>query len=443
MRQSKREKINTIIDSYTKKGYFSGTVLVAKNEKEILSKGYGLLDYENDLQVQIDSRFCIASITKLFTAVSIMILQERGLLNVKDSINKYYETFPDGNSITIHHLLTHTSGIANFTDFPEVMEIIQSTIPTEKIIDLFRDKELEFEPGENYKYSNSGYVLLAYIIEKVSNQSYAEFLHENIFQKLNMYNSGVGKSTANNEISLVGYTLGQTGRCRSECIDLSIAKGWADVYSTVEDLYKWNTGLFQGKLISPETLDIMLASYIEIGKTNIGYGFKCKNSVVFHEGWLFGFCSYFAYDRKNNTTIIVLSNNDMASIFNVVKCIEGVLYRRKYYSPIDFNRCSIDNEEFSDYIGVYKYGDEEVLSIVEENGCVYVQYKEVSRQLRFPIYPSFISPKLSRFYAEVIDYYIDFKRNSKSRVKNVVIFRQTYKFRLKKVNTKVGGKSNV
>jgi len=153
-------KVDEYIGAYLKMERFSGSVLIAKDEEILLKKGYGMANYEHDVPNTPYTKFRLGSITKQFTSMSIMQLQEKGLLNVNDPIKKYITDYPDGEKITIHHLLTHTSGIPNFTSFPNYRETMMLLSPAEKTIERFKDKPLEFMPGEKYKYSNSGYILL-------------------------------------------------------------------------------------------------------------------------------------------------------------------------------------------------------------------------------------------------------------------------------------------
>jgi len=177
-------KVDEYVGTYLKIGNFSGSILIAKEGRILLSKGYGMANLEHDVPNAPQTIFRLGSVTKQFTSMAIMQLREKGRLDVDDPIAKYLPTYPNGEEITIHHLLTHTSGIPDFGEFPDLQKTIMIPSPVEKTIQRFKDKPLEFTPGEKFKYSNSGYILLGYIIEKVCGTSYEEFLKENVFQPL-------------------------------------------------------------------------------------------------------------------------------------------------------------------------------------------------------------------------------------------------------------------
>ena len=176
---------------------FMGTVLVAQDGKVLLDKGYGFANLEWDIPNTPTTKFRLGSITKQFTAASILLLEERGKLKVEDPVKKYMPDAPAAwDKITIFHVLTHTSGIPSFTGFPDYESREAQAMTPEKLVEWFRDKPLEFEPGTKWNYSNSGYVLLGYLIEKISGQSYSDFVQQNIFTPLGMKDSGYDSNSA-------------------------------------------------------------------------------------------------------------------------------------------------------------------------------------------------------------------------------------------------------
>jgi len=175
-------RLEQIVQSYVAGNHFMGTVLVAKGDQVILSKGYGSANLEWNIPDTPSTKFRLGSITKQFTAARILLLEERGKLKIEDPLRKYMADAPPAwDKITIYNVLTHTSGIPNFTSFPDYATTEALPSPAEKTVSRFRDKPLDFEPGLKFSYSNSGYVLLGYLIQKISGQSYDKFLQENIF----------------------------------------------------------------------------------------------------------------------------------------------------------------------------------------------------------------------------------------------------------------------
>ena len=208
-------RIDQIVESYVANKQFMGTVLVARGGDVLFSKGYGSANLEWAIPNTPATKFRLGSITKQFTAASILLLEERGKLKVDDPVKKYLPDAPGAwDKITIFHVLTHTAGIPNFTSFPDYRTTEAVATTPEKLVARFRDKPLDFEPGEKWNYSNSGYVLLGYLIEKISGQSYEKFLQENIFTPLGMKDSGYDSNfavIARRATGYVGRWLGGIG----------------------------------------------------------------------------------------------------------------------------------------------------------------------------------------------------------------------------------------
>ena len=209
-------KVRGVHDRRVERDSFSGTVLIARAGQVVFCKGYGMANLELDVPCKPDTKFRLGSITKQFTAMAILILQERGKLNVADHIKKYMPDVPNAwNEITIHQLLTHTSGIPNCTSFPDFLKTLPNRVTLTELIARFKDKPLEFKPGEKFNYSNSGYILLGQIIESVSGKSYASFLKEAIFDPLQMNDSGYDNAAQILKHRASGYTM-RTGASSSQ-----------------------------------------------------------------------------------------------------------------------------------------------------------------------------------------------------------------------------------
>ncbi|HEY7543856.1 MAG TPA: serine hydrolase domain-containing protein, partial [Blastocatellia bacterium] len=187
-------------------------VIVVKDGKVIFRKGYGMANMELGVKIEPDMIFRIGSVTKQFTAVAILMLMEQGKLTLQDEITKFLPDYPtQGQRITIEHLLTHTSGIKSYTGLPEWRPQWRKDVSLKELIDLFKDKPMEFAPGEKWNYNNSAYVLLGAIIEKISGQSYAEFLEKNIFTPLGMKNTSYDNTSRVIARRAAGYSKGKEG----------------------------------------------------------------------------------------------------------------------------------------------------------------------------------------------------------------------------------------
>src|SRR5262249_48879740 len=187
--QSLEARVDAYLVPFVKGNNFLGVVLIAQGDLTLVNRAYGKASYELNVPNSPETRFHVASVSKLFTAASILLLEERGLLHVSDPISRFLLDFPSGQKITLRHLLTHSSGIANVNNLPEYAAASRAPQTPGSLIELFKSKPLRFEPGTKYEYSNSNYNLLAFVIEQASHQSYGEFLRENIFEPLGLKNT--------------------------------------------------------------------------------------------------------------------------------------------------------------------------------------------------------------------------------------------------------------
>jgi CubicO group peptidase (beta-lactamase class C family) len=305
-------KLDEYMNAMAKRG-FTGSVLVARDGKVIFSKGYGMANAEWDIPNTPQTKFRLGSITKQFTAVSILLLQERGKLAVQDPICKYIADCPKAwEPITIHHLLTHTSGIPNFTpvDPEEYRKLYLAPVTVTGFVDSFKPKPLEFAPGERMKYNNSGYFMLGYIIEKVSGQSYEAFLQENIFTPLKLADTGYDTHDRILKHRATGYSMRNNVRINSDYLDMTVPYAAGALYSTVEDLFAWNEALFSDKLLSAKSREAMMT----VEKANYAYGLavsqQFNRKMILHGGGINGFETFLARFPAEKITVAVLRNAD-------------------------------------------------------------------------------------------------------------------------------------
>src|SRR3984957_20948064 len=282
-------RMEQVIQSYTANRRFMGTVLVAKGTEVVLNKGYGSANLEWDVPNSPATKFRLGSITKQFTAASILLLQERGKLNVQDPVKKYMADTPAAwDKVTIYHVLTHTSGIPSFTSFPEYAKWEPFATTAAEEVAWFRDKPLEFTPGEKWSYSNSGYVLLGYLIEKITGGSYERFVRENIFIPLDMKDSGYDSNSAVIVKRASGYTAGKSGLENAGFVNMTIPFSAGALYSTTEDLLRWEQGLFSGKLLSASSLQTMTTPFKNDYACGLAVQTKDGRKVIEHGGGIEG-----------------------------------------------------------------------------------------------------------------------------------------------------------
>jgi CubicO group peptidase (beta-lactamase class C family) len=302
------------VDDYLNGQKFSGSVLLAKGGKILVSKGYRMANYELDVPNKPDTKFRLGSITKQFTGAAVLQLQEKGKLNVDDLVSKYVSDTPQAwKDITIHHLLTHTSGLHGYTELPDYRKRQRELVTPAELISRFKDLPLDFAPGSKWRYSNSGYSLLGYIIEKVSGQSYESFLKENIFDRLDMRDSGYDHAAALVKNRASGYAERPT-LANAEFLDMSIPYSAGSLYSTVEDLYRWDRALYTDKALSEKSRQRMFTPLVKTtnGVLSYGYGWMIGTEngrkVIQHGGGINGFVTVILRYPDQDACVIVLSN---------------------------------------------------------------------------------------------------------------------------------------
>src|SRR5437762_9724935 len=247
--QTKIDKLDKLISAYSENGQFNGSVLVAEKGIIIYKKGFGLANVEWNIPNQPDTKFRLSSVNKQFTAMLILQLVAKNKLKLDVPISTYLPDYPkkNGDILTIHHLLTHTSGIPSYTDFPFFRDMMRDAYSPEEIVNLFADSALEFTPGEKFEYSNSGYILLGYIIEKITGKSYEQELQSKIFTPLKMNNTGYDHNSTVIKNRASGYNRIGTTFQNANYIDMSVPFSAGGIYSTVEDLYLWDQALYTEK----------------------------------------------------------------------------------------------------------------------------------------------------------------------------------------------------
>ena len=251
-------------------------VLVAKDGGILYRKGFGYADIKNKIPITPETKFRIGSVTKQFTAAAILKLQENNLLSVHDKLSKFIPDFPRGNEVTIHQLLTHTSGIHSYTNHDDFVAHVTQAISPDSLINLIKKDPYDFNPGEKSMYNNSGYFILGYLIGKISGMPYSEYLKKTFFDPLGMKNTGIYYTGIKLEHEAKGYSGSNGNYPRAINWDMSWAGGAGAIYSTVDDLLKWNNALYGGKVLKKESLDAMLTPAVlnngEKASPLYGYG---------------------------------------------------------------------------------------------------------------------------------------------------------------------------
>ena len=321
-------KLDTFFEKKFKATTFNGTVLFAERGRIILEKSYGFADWKKKDSLTIESTFNLASASKPFTSVAILQLVEQGKINLTDSVEKYIPSFPY-KGIDIHQLLSHRSGLSKYDHFCDQPDSIwpdkHKSIHNTDVIEIMAAiiPQVAYSPNTHHYYSNTNYMLLAQIIENVSGVNYKDYLQTNIFDRCEMNNSVL--YTRDNKDELINPAKGYTGNY-TECIDIYLngAVGDKGIYSNVEDMLKFDEALYNGTLLTDESLDLAFTEHIDQKNNgqNYGYGFRLtyddvKGKIPFHTGWWKGFRTYFIRIPKMQQTIIILSNIKRGPFLNV------------------------------------------------------------------------------------------------------------------------------
>lgn len=329
------KKLDSLFKRFNKRNDFNGSVLVAKNGKLIFSNQYGYANFSKREKLNDKYTFQLASVSKQFTATSILILFEKGLLKLDDKVIKYYPDFPY-EDITIRHLLNHTSGLPQYFYLAEKEWKSEKAPVNSEMMEMMATYKLQhyFKSGSRFDYSNTGYFVLASLVEKISNKSYPDFVAENIFKPLGMTNSYV-------------FRFGQDDIDPNQLYGYRIYRGWKhikipetvndaitgdkNVYSTTEDLFKWINGLNAGKIISKKTLDQMYTKGITKYGKKVPYGFgfriddKDVEKVIYHYGKWNGFSTSIKQYTDSEITIITLEHSNYHSMNHLNETVKKIV----------------------------------------------------------------------------------------------------------------------
>ncbi len=329
-------KADDYLKPLVKEGRFSGSVLLARGDKVILSKGYGMANLEYGIPNTPQTRFRIASLTKEFTATAIMMLQESGKLDAQDSICKYVPECPAAwEPVKLYHLMNHTSGIPEFYKvFPDIDAYRRTPTTIARTLERARTVSPASTPGEKVSYSSLGFMLLGYVIEKTSGKAYEDFLKENIFEPLKMKHTGLEQQKRITMQRAAGYARDKDGTLiNAPYYDLSYISAAGGLYSTIEDLYLFDQALYTEKILKQKTLAAMFTPGLE----NFGYAWdslqQFDRRLIRADGRSFGFSTSMMRYPSDQVTVIVLSNIETAGADKIADALGAIIFGQKYEPP--------------------------------------------------------------------------------------------------------------
>ncbi|MDX1407153.1 MAG: serine hydrolase [Saprospiraceae bacterium] len=379
-----------ILNEYFSSDGPGATAIVTRGDDIVYRGAVGKASLELDVDMRPEHIFRIGSITKQFTAVAILMLQEQGKLSAQDPITRFLPDYPThGNTITIEHLLTHTSGIQSYTDIPGWMATETRKDRTLKeLISEFKDHPMNFKPGEEWRYNNSGYILLGAIIEAASGMTYADFLQQYVFDALGLQNTRYDEHGRVIPHRIPGYMPGPDGPRNADFLSMTLPHAAGSLISNVDDLARWNRLIHAGKLVSKETLASAFKPYVLNDGSNTGYGYgwsisKIGPAVSYeHGGGIHGFLTEGIYVPEHDVYVAVLSNCNCNPPGHAAIRMAGLATGHSY----EIEAVSIDDAILEEYEGVYDIENSEDLRVITiENGTVYSKRGAGPRQETVPV----------------------------------------------------------
>jgi CubicO group peptidase (beta-lactamase class C family) len=398
---------------------FSGVVLVAHEGKTIFEKGYGFANAEWEIPNTPQTKFRLGSITKQFTATTILLLAEEGKLRIEDPICNYLDPCPEAwKPVTIHHLLTHTSGIPSYTNRPEYRRTMMMPKTPAEMVAGFRDLPLEFAPGEKFAYNNSGYFLLGVIIEKVAGKPYETVLREKLFDPLGLQDTGydLPQRVLKNRAS--GYSLNRGALVNAAYLDMGQPYAAGALYSTVHDLLRWDQLLHSGKVLKPESYTAMTTPV----KENYAFGLivRANSPETFdrrqigHGGGINGFSTALTRFDDDRVTVVVLANNEATPAGRISRDLSAMYFGQKYEIPRERVAIKVDPKILQEYTGKYELRPDFVLTVTREGGQLMSQ---ATGQPKAEIYPE----SETKFFLRVVDAQITFVKDAAGKVIHLIL----------------------
>lgn len=373
------KQMDSLINPLLNEKLASGTILISINGAIVFSKAYGMADIKNNISCTENTRFKLASVTKTFTALSIMLLYEKGKLDLNDMLIKYIPDYLPGEKISIYNLLTHTSGIPSYiysdnklAGFQEIIERIKTIKP-------------QTEAGEIFDYSNSGYSILAYIVEKVSGMEYEKYVEQNIFAPSDMSNSGIISPTGINRDLAQGYSIAEYKGIQKSGAEGQLGKGDGALFSTAHDMYNYFETLWSNKLVSANNLKKMFTPY----KGSYGLGWIIeeygKYKVIYHHGGSSGTMTNFKtfVSAGSRITVICLFNNDYLIKNSLNEQIEHIALGEPWTPIFEVSKKTMMS--FASYVGTYSIGQEDNFILSIENNKIFFQNNDFKKCEALPL----------------------------------------------------------
>jgi CubicO group peptidase (beta-lactamase class C family) len=399
-------------------GTFKGTVLLARGPRTLFVKGYGLANEESGARNGEATRFPTASITKTFTAALVMKLRHEGKLALEDPACRHLVPCPaHWQPVTLRQLLTHTTGIPDYARTADFRGKMHEPRSIEHLIAEFRDRPLEFSPGAKYSYSNSNYVLLGVILEKVGGKAYGDLLREKVLEPLGMRDTGVEQRVDDAQLA-IGYKPHGVRDVRAEPVDPSWLYAAGAVYSTVGDLAKWTQALQTGAILSREDVTLMWSS--DHGKYGFGWELlgpspqTLDHRLVYHSGGTTGFATDLLHYPDEDVTVILLANLLPVPLADISRDLSAIVFGDRPVAPPARRAVRVDPSIYDEYVGDYQLAPNVALTVTKDGDQLAVQATGQPRDIAIP-------ESETTFYSRISPVRVTFSRDESGRVSRLIL----------------------
>lgn len=450
---TKTKEIDKVLGLLHKQGKFNGTVLIAEKGNILYKNSFGYESTQANKAISSQSAFNLASVAKQFTAAAIMVLQQKGKLEYNHSLSRYLPQLKHYKQVSIRHLLNHTSGIPDYEGMYAELYGLKAEDKNADYEALFKQQwkhkiltnallikllrkytpKLKFSPGSKFEYSNTNYILLASIVEKVSQTSFAQFLKKNLFEPAQMhhtyvYHKGMSVHPKNR---VYGFKTVKGKPIAHDLMFMDGVTGDGNVYSSTDDLLKWDQALYSEKIITNASKALAFSPPIlgngKPGSYGFGWGIIKPGQKIFHLGQWVGFQSMFERQMDKQRCIILLDNSTSGSNFTATYgIIKAILAGRTYALPQQYTAISLSEQQLQHCVGKYQLRPQLIMAITREGSQLYAQ---VTNQPKVAIYPS--APH--KFFLKVADMQISFIKDTKGKVTQLIMHQQGRKIPAKKV----------
>ena len=379
------KKVDAYLSRLNENGRFNGSVLICKNDSVIYSSAYGLANRELSKPNNDSTTYLIGSITKPFTAMAVLLLEQDGKLNLNNKLSDYFPVFPKSDSVTIEMLLTHSSGIRDYHYLPDWIEISKLDKTPEYTIERVAELSYDFEPGTNFKYTNSGYILLGLIIEKVSGLSFEEYVKTKIIEPLELTNTGIIDNRKMVDGLANGYSTNLKTSEKAEYINYYQPFSSGNMYSTTYDLWKFTKAVMKNKLLKEEKTKSIFTS--GLGSYGYGWGIRNYDSVLAygHLGAMNGYVGGITYIPEGEYFIAFLTNDDNTQRYTVAENLVKIVTGKEVGLPEKKKLINLTRKQIEPHLGKYmiKLGD--TLDVFMDGGLVYMKETGQQKLELFPI----------------------------------------------------------